>query len=69
MYTKVNVYRTTHLSDVPELIDDFRHFVVLCVDGSRPIEFRVVHLRAQQRSDNVICIPMQNKNLTSLLII
>lgn len=47
------------MSYVPELVNDFRHFVVLGVDGSRPIEFRVVHLRAQQRSDDVVRIPAQ----------
>lgn len=35
-----------YLSDMPELIDHLGHFVVLGVDGRRPLEFRVVHLRA-----------------------
>jgi len=60
-YTPKWWYRATHLSDVPELVDDFRHFVVLGVDGSRPIEFWIVHLRAQQRPDDVVRIPAQHK--------
>lgn len=47
-------WRITHLSDVSQLINDFRHFVVLGVDGRRPVELRVVHLCAQQRPDDIV---------------
>lgn len=60
-YINLNTPRT-HLSDVSELIDDFRHFVVLGVDGRRPIEFRVVHLCAQQWADDVVRVSADDIN-------